>query len=115
MMKTLSSVIAISLAVLVAPHAVWAQPASDKEHAELAKALSEAKVSLAAGLTASALVGKPISATFKVADEESAKKSGAAEFMGSRIVTRPATDKGGEFQLTVYTEKNGKFSEVIVD
>ncbi|HZF04708.1 MAG TPA: hypothetical protein VE932_10310 [Patescibacteria group bacterium] len=67
----------------------WAQTPADKEHAELAKALKDAKVSLQRGLTASAKEGKPISAKYEM-------------------------DKG-KLQLSVYTMKGDKFSEVIVD
>src|SRR6266436_3994638 len=88
-MKTLSYMVALSLAALAANHAVGAQSGADKQRAELAKALTGAKVSLGAGLTASASEGKPISAKFEVED--------------------------GKLQLSVYTEKDGKFSEVIVD
>ena len=66
----------------------WAQQ-PDKEHAELAKALNDAKMSLQGGLTASAKGGKPISAKYEVED--------------------------GKLQLSVYTMKGDKFSEVIVD
>src|SRR5262245_54656303 len=88
-MKTLWYIVALSLAALGPIHSVCAQGGADKEHAELAKALSEAKVSLGTGLTASASEGKPISAKFEVED--------------------------GKLQLSVYTEKDGKFSEVVVD
>ncbi len=57
--------------------------------AELAKAVAKAKVSLNQGLSASAREGKPISAKFEI-DE-------------------------GKLQLSVYTAKGDKFSEVIVD
>src|SRR5713101_3443635 len=87
--KALSYIAAISLATLAASHAAWAKGGADKERAELAKALTGAKVSLGAGLTASASEGKPISAKFEVED--------------------------GRLQLSVYTEKDGKFSEVVVD
>src|SRR5207245_6639461 len=43
----------------------WAQNYGDKEHAELAKALKDAKISLQRGLTASAKEGKPISAKYE--------------------------------------------------
>ena len=62
---------------------------SDKEQAELAKALRAAKVSLGRGLSAAARTGKPISAKFEVEE--------------------------GKLQLSVYTEKDGKFNEVVVD
>jgi hypothetical protein len=67
----------------------WAQKSDDKEHAELAKALKEAKISLQRGLTASAKAGKPISAKYEV--------------------------EHGKLQLSVYTMKGDTFSEVIVD
>ncbi len=66
-----------------------AQPHDDKERAELAKALTEAKISLQRGVSASAKEGKPISAKYEV--------------------------EGGKLQLSVYTMKGGTFSEVIVD
>jgi uncharacterized membrane protein YkoI len=67
----------------------WAQEYGDKEHAELAKALNGAKISLQRGLAASAKKGKPISAKYEV--------------------------EHGKLQLSVYTMKDDKFSEVIVD
>ena len=67
----------------------WAQKSEDKEHAELATALKDAKISLQQGVTASTKEGKPISAKYEV-DE-------------------------GKLQLSVYTMKGDKFSEVIVD
>jgi hypothetical protein len=62
---------------------------TDKEHAELAKALASAKVSLARGLAAAATAGRPISAKYEAEE--------------------------GKLQLSVYTEKDGKFNEVVVD
>jgi uncharacterized membrane protein YkoI len=67
----------------------WAQQSEDKEHAELVKALKDAKVSLQRGLTASAKEGKPISGKYEV--------------------------EHGQLQLSVYTMKGDAFSEVIVD
>ena len=61
----------------------------DQEQAELANALSGAKVSLQQGFTASEREGQPISGKFEM-DE-------------------------GKLQLSVYTSKEGKFFEVIVD
>jgi hypothetical protein len=61
----------------------------DQEQAELAKALSGVKVSLQQGFTASEREGQPISGKFEM-DE-------------------------GKLQLSVYTVKEGKFFEVIVD
>ncbi len=63
--------------------------AEDKEHAEVAKALKGAKVSLEKGLAAGEREGKPISAKFEMHE--------------------------GKLQLSVYTAKADKFSEVIVD
>jgi len=68
---------------------VSAQETHDKAHAELAKALTSAKVSLAEGLTASASAGTPISGKFELEE--------------------------GTLQLSVYTMKGDAFSEVIVD
>ena len=73
--------------------AVGNQPAfaigPDQKQAELANALSEAKVSLQQGLAASESEGQPISGKFEM-DE-------------------------GKLQLSIYTAKEGKFFEVIVD
>ena len=63
--------------------------AQDKAHAELAKALLGAKVSLAEGIAASAQEGIPISGKFELEE--------------------------GKLQLSVYTMKGDTFSEVIVD
>jgi hypothetical protein len=116
MMKTLSHILAFWLVVLVADHAVWAQAGTGKERTALAKALSEAKLSLGAGLTASAGVGKPISARFEIGGGESAKKSRKiAELSGSFLGNHQLSQKVGELQLSVYTEKDGRFSEVVVD
>src|SRR5215813_10051317 len=61
----------------------------DQEQAELANALGGAKVSLQQGFTASEREGQPISGKFEM-DE-------------------------GKLQLSIYTAKEGKFYEVIVD
>jgi len=68
---------------------VSAQDTHDKAHAELAKALPSAKVSLAEGLAASAREGTPISGNFELEE--------------------------GKLQLSFYTMKGDTFSEVIVD
>src|SRR5215472_13726454 len=68
-------------------HAAFAQ--SDKEKAQLAAALTSAKMTLEAGIMASEREGKPISAKFEVEE--------------------------GKLQISVYTMKGDKFSEVIVD
>src|SRR5881398_3464197 len=89
-MKTMKTMAAFVIAlVFVVPTGCAPTPA-DQEHAELAKALKDAKIPLQRGLTASAKEGKPISAKYEVED--------------------------GKLQLSVYTMKGGdKFSEVIVD
>src|SRR5204863_6750912 len=59
------------------------------EHEALAKELGAAKVTLQQGMTASEQEGQPISAKFEI--------------------------ENGKLQLSVYTSKSGKFSEVVVD
>src|SRR5436853_5970632 len=89
-MKTMTFAVAFLVACVLAVPTGWAQKSDDKEHAELAKALKDAKISLQRGLATSAKEGKPISAKYEVED--------------------------GKLQLSVYTMKGGdKFSEVIVD
>jgi hypothetical protein len=61
----------------------------DRSDHALIKGVTDAKVTLQQGLTAAAQQGRPISAKFEVED--------------------------GKLQLSVYTERDGKFSEVIVD
>jgi hypothetical protein len=63
--------------------------ANEASGAAVAKYMSTAKISLQEGLTAAESQGQPISGKFEV-DE-------------------------GHFQLSVYTTKDGKFSEVLVD
>src|SRR6516225_1896473 len=82
-------VLAVTFLWLLGGRTVLAQKYDDKEHAELAKALKDAKVSLEKGLSASESQGKPISGKYEVED--------------------------GKLQLSVYTMKGDKFSEVIVD
>src|SRR5215467_15490471 len=89
MRKTTLFVLAVAFVWLVGGSAVLAQKYDDKEHAELAKALKGVQVSLEKGLSASESQGKPISGKFEVED--------------------------GKLQLSVYTMKGDKFSEVIVD
>ena len=60
-----------------------------KERAELAKALSGAKVTLHSGLQTSASQGKPISAKFEVED--------------------------GKLQLSIYTVKGDGLSEMVIN
>jgi hypothetical protein len=75
-----------SLVTCLSGHGLYAQDRSDHQ---LIKGVTDAKVTLQQGLTAAAKQGQPISAKFEVED--------------------------GELQLSVYTAKDGKFSEVIVD
>jgi tryptophan synthase beta subunit len=84
--KLLFLVIVASLATGLAEHLIYAQDRSDHL---LTKGVTESKVTLQQGLTAAAQQGRPISAKFEVED--------------------------GKLQLSVYTAKDGKFSEVIVD
>ena len=88
-MKRIMMTLACLLVWTFAVPTGWAQKSDDAEHAELAKALRDAKISLQRGLTASKKEGKPISAKYEVED--------------------------GKLQLSVYTMKGEKFSEVIVD
>jgi len=87
-MKSLAFILSLTVAALAAGLA-FARATADDEHAELTKALSGARVSLESALSAAATAGKPISAKYEVED--------------------------GKLQLSVYTAKDGKFSEVIVD
>jgi len=88
-MKTITIIVALALVVTWPLAAAVAWASDEKDHAELAKALKDAKIPLQRGLTASAKEGKPISATYEVED--------------------------GKLQLSVYTMKGDTFSEVIVD
>jgi hypothetical protein len=74
------------LAALASTNAVWS---AEQEDQALIKAMRSAKVTLQQGLAASQRQGQPISAKFEL-DE-------------------------GKLQLSVYTQKDGKFSEEIVD
>jgi uncharacterized membrane protein YkoI len=89
MRKTFRFALVVIFSWLLAGQLSWAQKSNDKEHAELAKALKGVKTSLEKGLSASESQGKPISGKFEVED--------------------------GKLQLSVYTMKGDKFSEVIVD
>lgn len=81
---------ALAAAFLAVPTGVIAEQDEAKEHDELARAMKDAKVSLERGVSAaSAREGVPISAKYEVED--------------------------GKLQLSVYTTKGDKFSEVIVD
>jgi len=85
-MKKAAVVVGLLMVWLVVKPGLWSQ---DKDRAALAKAVMEARVSLEQGLSASAHEGKPISAKFEIED--------------------------GKLQLSVYTAKGDKFSEVVVD
>ena len=84
---------AVGLAVALVASIAGQPPAfaigPDQEQAELANALGGVKVSLQQGFTASEREGQPISGKFEM-DE-------------------------GKIQLSIYTAKEGKFYEVIVD
>jgi len=97
-MRNLSvAMIAFALTVGITP--TWAQEAKGSEKAEaaeaaknapaLASALKDVKVSLEDGLKAAETQGKPISGKFEI--------------------------EHGKLQLSIYTMKEGKYSEVIVD
>src|SRR3989441_10233612 len=88
-MRKMAIALAFLVVWFVAMPISWAQPHDDKERAELAKALKGVKTPLQQGLKASAKEGTPISAKYEV--------------------------EHGKLQLSVYTMKSDKFSEVIVD
>jgi hypothetical protein len=88
----------LTVAVLLAAYVAWSQgylvlaekdDDDDEGPAQLTQALKGARVSLETGLSASEREGTPISGKFEVED--------------------------GKLQLSIYTMKGGKFSEVIVD
>lgn len=81
--------IVLALGVSWTIGSIGATAQSPSEQAQLAKEMSGVQVSLAQGLAASRSEGTPISAKFELED--------------------------GKLQLSVYTDKGGKFSEVIVD
>src|SRR5437870_3527395 len=89
MKKSTTLMLVAAFVWLLGDHATWAQKYDDKEHAELAKALKGVKTSLEKGLPASESQGKPNTGKFEAED--------------------------GKLQLSVYTMKGDKFSEVIVD
>jgi hypothetical protein len=84
--RVLFLVIIASLATSAFCSRIYAQDRSDHP---LIKGVTDARVTLQQGLTAAAQQGRPISGKFEVED--------------------------GKLQLSVYTAKDGKFSEVIVD
>lgn len=89
MLKYASIITTVTGLWLVSGHPGWAQTYGTPEQAEVAKALKDAKVTLQQGLTASQREGTPISGKFEV--------------------------EHGKLQLSAYTMKEDKFSEVIVD
>jgi hypothetical protein len=88
-MRKVAIVLGLLMVGLVTNPGLWSRTFQDKERSELAKAVADAKVSLEQGLSSSAREGKPISAKFEIEE--------------------------GKLQLSVYTAKGDKFSEVIVD
>jgi hypothetical protein len=97
-MRNLSIAI-ITVTLAAGTHSAWAQETKGSEKAEaaeaaksapaLASALKDVKISLQEGLKAAEAQGKPISGKYEVEE--------------------------GKLQLSVYTTKDGKYSEVIVD
>ena len=84
-----SLAIGLAFAAVLAVASFSARAGDDDNPAALAKALSEASVSLDQGLKASEGEGKPISGKYEVQD--------------------------GALQLSVYTMKGAQFAEVVVD
>ena len=85
-----ATVLGVAALVGFAGHnAIFADDDDDEGQEALIKHLSTSKINLQQGLAASEQEGQPISAKFELDD--------------------------GKFQLSVYTSKDGKFSEVLVD
>ena len=91
MNRVLSKILAIGFAIAagLAVTSMYAEAGGEDNSAALAKALSEASVTLDQGLSASESKGKPISGKFEIED--------------------------GALQLSVYTMNGDQFAEVIVD
>src|SRR5262245_26060961 len=89
MWRSMTAMLALAVLGLASGPSARAQTYGSPEEAAVAKALKDAKVSLQQGLTASQREGTPISGKFELEHEK--------------------------LQLSVYTMKGGKFSEVIVD
>jgi hypothetical protein len=91
MLLTTAGATVLGLAALVgfADHNAIFADEEDETQESLIKAMDVAKISLQQGLEASEQHGQPISAKFEI-DE-------------------------GKLQLSIYTAKDGKFSEVLVD
>lgn len=90
------SIVISAVALMAGITSVWAQDTKGSEKADAAKgapalasALKDVKVSLGDGLKAAEAQGQPISGKFEIED--------------------------GKLQLSVYTMKDGQYSEVIVD
>jgi hypothetical protein len=93
------SIVIITVALMVGITSAWAQETKGSEKTEaleaakaapaLASALKDVKVSLGEGLKAAEAQGQPISGKFEIED--------------------------GKLQLSVYTMKDGKYSEVVID
>jgi hypothetical protein len=81
--------VVVALAASFAGHRLAFAIGLDEQQAELANVMSSAKVGLQQGFMASEREGLPISGKFEV--------------------------EGGKLQLSVYTAKEGKFFEIIVD
>lgn len=88
-MRATVTMLALFVSSLFATPIAWAQTTEAKTDPKLATALKDAKLPLERGLAASAKEGTPISAKYEM-DE-------------------------GKLQLSVYTMKGDKYSEVIVD
>jgi uncharacterized membrane protein YkoI len=84
--RQLLLVMIVSLTVSTGGHGIYAEEHNDPA---LINLMGNAKVTLQQGMTSAAQQGQPISAKFEVDD--------------------------GKLQLSIYTAKDGKFSEVIVD
>jgi hypothetical protein len=89
MRKYMTAVLALTVLGFLGGHSAPAQTYGSQGQAAVAKALTNAKMSLQQGLTASQREGTPISGKFEMEHEK--------------------------LQLSVYTMKGGKFSEVVVD
>jgi hypothetical protein len=88
--RTLRSILAATVVGLVTATLIPARAAdTEKDRAELATALKDAKATLEGGLKISEREGKPISAKFELED--------------------------GKLQFSVYTLKGSDFSEVVAD
>jgi hypothetical protein len=84
-----TAVLGLIILVGLAGNNAFSADGEDEAQEQLIKVLDAAKVNLQQGLAAGEQEGRPISAKFEVND--------------------------GKLQLSVYTAKDGKFSEVLVD